>query len=220
MVKQILQKGWKDPVWSKLISAGILGLLTLPYNFVVSQNKNLSFSEVFISFWTYKIELWIALLIIFTVSFLYLLFKRNFKYSEETLALDRTQFNLIRNWNGMIDFAMEIKTHGFSSRPVKMERIKTMIEIIKESEKPDFFFFNPKLNKLKDNLITELKNLDSTLNGYIFGANNGHVSIPSEWEYQQPERMNEAIKKIKKQEDIFTETFQSFIMQGRKILEI
>lgn len=220
MLKRVIKNIWKDSVGGNLIATVLIAILTLLYNFIVSRYKNISFKEVFIEFWTYQIDLWLVLLFILTIVVLYSLIKSKFKYDEETLALDRAFFNQIRNWEGMVDLVLEIKSNGFSSRPVKFERIETMISIREESEKPDFHFFNPVLNKIKTRLLIELENLDSVLTGSIYGDNNGWLSIPSEWEFSQRERMLKAEIEIKKQEDIFTEVYQNFITQGRKILKV
>lgn len=220
MLKRVVKNIWKDTVGSNLIATVIIALLTLLFNFIVSRYKNISFKEVFIDFWTYQIDLWVVLVFFLTIIIIYRLRKSSFKYDEETLALDRTLFNQIRNWDGMVDFVLEIKSHGFSSRPVKFERIETMISIQEESEKPDFYFFNPVLNKIKTRLLIEFDNLNSVLDGNIYGANNGWLSIPSEWEFSQRERMLNAKNDIRKQEVIFTEVYQNFITQGRKILKV
>lgn len=220
MLKRVIKNVWKDSVGGNLIATVLIAILTLLYNFIVSRYKNVSFKEVFIDFWTYQIDLWIVLLLVLTIIVLYSLTKSKFKYDEETLALDRAFFNQIRNWEGMVDLVLEIKSHGFSSRSVKFEVIQTMISIQEESNKPDFHFFNPVLNKIKARLLIEFENLDSVLTGNIYGNNNGWLSIPSEWEYSQRERMLKAERDIKKQEDIFTEVYQNFIIQGRKILKV
>lgn len=220
MLKRVIKNIWRDSVGGNLIATVLIAILTLLHNFIVSRYKNISFKEVFIEFWTYQIDLWLVLLFILTIVVLYSLIKSKFKYDEETLALDRAFFNQIRNWEGMVDLVLEIKSHGFSSRSVKFEIIQTIISIREESEKPDFHFFNPVLNKIKARLLIEFENLDSVLNGNIYSANNGWMSIPREWEYDQRERMLKAKSEIKKQEDIFTEVYQNFITQGRKILKV
>lgn len=220
MLKRVIKNVWKDSVGGNLIATVLIAILTLLYNFIVSRYKNISFNEVFIDFWTYQIDLWIILLLILMIIVLYSLTKSKFKYDEETLALDRAFFNQIRNWEGMVDLVLEIKSHGFSSRPVKFERIETILSIQEESKKPDFHFFNPVLNKIKTRLLTEFENLDSVLTGNIYEKHNGWMSIPSEWEYSQRERMLKAESDIKKQEDIFTEVYQNYITQGRKILKV
>lgn len=220
MLKRVIRNIWKDSVGGNLIATVLIAILTLLYNFIISRYKNISFKEVFIDFWTYQIDLWIVLLFILITIVLYSLIKSKFKYDEETLALDRAFFYQIRNWEGMVDLVLEIKSHGFSSRPVKFERIETMISIQEESKKPDFHFSNPVLNKIKARLLIEFENLDSVLTGNIYSTHNGWISIPSEWEYTQRERMLKAESDIKKQEDIFTEVYQNFITQGRKILKV
>jgi hypothetical protein len=220
MLKQIAKKIWKDPVGGNLIASFLLGISTLLYNFIVSQFDNASFKEVFIDFWTFQIELWLVVLIFFAFMMLFSLFRSKFKYDEDTLALDRALFNKIRNWEGMEKLVMEIKSNGFSSRPVKFNRIETMIDFSEESKKPDFHFFNPTLNQIKDKLVIELSNLDSVLTGNVYSGNNNWVSIPSEWKYSQKDRMLKAMKDVKAQEDIFTEVYQNFITKGRTILKV
>lgn len=215
-----LQKIWKDPVWSKVISVAIISALTLIYNLILSQKEDSSFKAIFLELWTHKVELWIIALLILLIVFVNLTLNNAFQYTEETLSFDRNLFNRIRNWDGMTNLVMEIKTHGFSGRPVKMDRFETMIDIMEASNEPDFEFFNPKMNKVKNKLFEEFENLNSVLNKFIFGANNGFVSIPREWEYQQPDRMEEAFEKIKSQEEKFTEAYQNFISKGRRTLKI
>jgi hypothetical protein len=134
--------------------------------------------------------------------------------------MDRKLFKQISNGEGVLELILEIKGRGFSNHPVRMDRIETMIDLLEESKKPDFEFLNPKLDKLKFNVIKELKKLDEILSKYIFGANlDGWVSIPSEWEYEQRDRLEKAKSEISKQEDIFTYVYQKFITEGRKILK-
>ena len=137
MLKRVIKNIWRDSVGGNLIATVLIAILTLLHNFIVSRYKNISFKEVFIEFWTYQIDLWLVLLFILTIVVLYSLIKSKFKYDEETLALDRAFFNQIRNWEGMVDLVLEIKSHGFSSRSVKFEIIQTIISIREESERSE-----------------------------------------------------------------------------------
>lgn len=60
---------WNDPVWSKVIATLITLLGTLIYNFVIAKYRGKSFKQVFISFWTFKFELWVYVLFL-AISFL------------------------------------------------------------------------------------------------------------------------------------------------------
>ncbi|MDQ0065922.1 hypothetical protein [Chryseobacterium lathyri] len=218
---QLFQKIWKDSVWSKIISVIILAVVTFIYNALVAKDKNETILESLSQVLYFKVELWIFIVICLSVCLVLYFTKRQFKYDNETLELDRKLFNQISNGEGILELILEIKGNGFSSHPVKMERIETMIDLLEESKKPNFEFLNPQLDALKCKILDELSNLDSTLSNYVFGANlHGWVSIPSEWEYGQSERFNKAKSEIRKQEDIFTEVYQKFITEGRKILKV
>lgn len=221
MFKMAVQKVWKDPVWSKVISVGIVALLTLLYNVITATRQKTSLSIAFYNFWTYKISLWVASLLLSLLLAIHFLLKKNFKYDQETLELDRKLFHQLRYGNGIEDLILDIKSNCFSCRPVRFERISAIIEVLENSKKVDFEFFNPRLDKLKRDFIKELVNLDLTLDNYIFGMNNPEwVSIPSEWEFNQPERLREAQKIIAQKENAFTISYQNFISEGRKILKV
>lgn len=221
MNKRFLIKIWKDSVWSKIISVAILAAVTLTYNLLNSIINGMSFKMSFINFWAYKIDLWIPFLLITFFLIGHQFYTKRFKYDTDTLAVDRTLFNQIRSNHSMTDFFLDIKSNGFSSRPIRNERISTLINFILDSEKPDFEFINPHLNNLKSKLVKEFISFDLVLRDYIYGTNNSEwLSIPSEWEYDDPERMKQAIANIEKQENILTLTFQKFITTGRKILKV
>lgn len=221
MNSSLFQKIWKDSVWSKIISVIILALMTFIYNALVAKDKNETILETLSQVLCFKVELWIFIAICLFVCLILYFINRQFKYDNETLELDRKLFNQISNGEGIIELILEIKGNGFSSHPVKMERIETMIDLLEESKKPTFEFLNPRLDTLKCKILDELSNLDNTLSDYVFGASlHGWVSIPSEWEYGQSERFNKAKSEIRKQEDIFTEAYQKFITEGRKILKV
>jgi hypothetical protein len=55
---------WKDPVWSKVIATGIIGLIGFLYVVVESLTSELSFKESFINIMTSEISLYLVVLII------------------------------------------------------------------------------------------------------------------------------------------------------------
>lgn len=212
---------WKDPVWSKLISVGLLAIIALVYNFIKSWIEHTSLKHELLAFWTTKVDLWIVVIVVFAVViFAYYPYSR-FKYNQETLNVDRELFNRIRNEHAMPNLIIEIKTHGFSSRPVKMERIETLIDFLEDSRHPDYQFISPMLEKKKLKLIESFIELDSLLGNSLFGTGSGNwLTIPGEWEYEQPERMTKAIKKIHNAENEVTKLYQEFITFGRRELKV
>lgn len=141
------------------------------------------------------------------------------KYHDKALTLDQKLFDRIRYEDGTSELFLEIRSNGFSGRPVLFKRINTLLTLIEESRKPEFYFFNSDLNNLKDRLVKTLIILEDLTSQYLFGTErDGWLSIPSEWEYRQPEMMHEAQKKIKKQEKKVDLAFATFVKEGRRIL--
>src|SRR5690606_11836144 len=93
---------WKDPVWSKIIAAIIISIITIIYNLVKSYFSDTDFLTEFNKFWNLQIRLWLIFLILLIIYSIYFLFNSksnsiNFIYDNETLQMDRNLFNRIRN---------------------------------------------------------------------------------------------------------------------------
>lgn len=56
--KEFLLKIWRDPVWSKVISVGVLGVIGTIYALLESAMNNSSFTESVIDVLTIQIKLW------------------------------------------------------------------------------------------------------------------------------------------------------------------
>lgn len=191
------------------------------YNYFTAKQNDISFLTSFKSFWTQRVDLWIVILCLTVFLIAYYIVTRQFKYDEQTLQLDRNLFNQIRQNHSITELILEVKSNGFSTRPVKSEIISTIFYVTDDNKRPDAQFLNPKLQKLKNKVIQEFENLDSALSGNIYGTGNSEwLSIPSEWEFEQPDRMQKAIADIQKQENVLTKTYQEFITTGRKILKV
>ena len=52
----MIKKIWTDPVWSKVISVGIIGLLTLSYTKFISVTEKLTYKEAFNKILEIKVE--------------------------------------------------------------------------------------------------------------------------------------------------------------------
>jgi hypothetical protein len=77
----MLKKYWNDPVWSKVISAGIIAVFAFIISLVVSWVKSIStgktFGEQFVSFWTYKVDLWVFVPLIIVLLVIFYFVRRN-----------------------------------------------------------------------------------------------------------------------------------------------
>jgi hypothetical protein len=147
-----IKQTWKDPVWSKVISAGIIGLVILIYNFIFSLITNTDFKTNITAFWNLKISLWvvaviiIVLLTIFTLKKLFNRKRKNdFAYDEKTLELDIAFFNKVRNEMLTMQSIYWLRNNNFGGRSFQDDLLSPFDMIEVEMERPDYDFFNPKL---------------------------------------------------------------------------
>jgi hypothetical protein len=217
-----LKQIWNDAVFSKVIAVGLAALIAFGYSLIPTTAKK-SFKNEMMAFWTKKIELWLLLLLILFGLTVYLLIKKfkNFKYEIETLKLDKELFSQIRESYLTEEMMLAPKNFSFSSNPFLIDSLTNLFKISEENIKSNFEFINPLLEKRKQKLIKELNKLYEITSTYIFGTiNSGYLSIPSEWEFNDPERMQEAVSNISKQEKQLSETYDDFIKTGRRILKV
>jgi cbb3-type cytochrome oxidase subunit 3 len=222
-MRESFLKVWKDPVWSKVISVGIITLLGLAYNFIVN---GINYNSL-INFLTFKVDLWMILISICVIASLQFLNKKNkkkevetiFEYDEKTLALDIALFNKIRNhflpqsqinWLKYQDF-----TRGFYNTKLDIQ-----YEFIFESSNADFEFLNPDLENLKLILVQNIIDLDEAFTRYLFPASVYTMSIPREWETEQYERYCEAVDTIHCLVNDVSIQYDTFIKYGRKTLKV
>ncbi len=211
-----IKKIWKDDVWSGVISTGIVMLIGY-----VASNIDSRIKASLIKILSLKIELWIVLLVVAFVGIVFGLSTRRRHYDEKSITVDRDLFNKIRNDLEMTSLMAKVKVHSFSNAPIEIEQLTKLLSLLDENNKADFEFLNPTLNKLKENLIDELQLFELSASRYLFGVKGmpGWTAIPSEWESEQPERMQEAFTALQRNENRLAEAYQKFISEGRAILK-
>lgn len=219
MTESRLQKIWRDPVWSKVISVLIIAVSTVAYNFIVSEYKNVDFKTSFFNFWTLDIKLWviavssIGLIIFYSVVKYFKSRKiRPFEYDDKTLELDVSLFNRVRNdilpQDGTIYWLRHNNFAGFSFEGKYLEPL----DVIEwESEKSDFEFINPQLERIKQELVKEISEFNSLLYDNIFPSNTlaGRYSIPPELEIEEPRVFSEIVDSIHKKNSLFAQNMMN-----------
>jgi hypothetical protein len=212
-----IEKIWKDSVWSKVISTGIIGLIVF-----LAAKLNPNVPAGLYDIMKLKIDLWIVLLLVAFVVFIASFVKRKPGYDDASITVDRNLFNKIRNDLEMTSLIAQVKSNSFSNAPVEIEQLIKLLRPIEENNRADFEFLNPELNKLKNNFIDALGTFELSTSRYLFGVkgNAGWTSIPSEWEYDQPERMEEAFLTLQRNENKLAAAYQEFISKGRSILKV
>ena len=225
-MKETLIRVWKDPVWSKIISAVLLAFFAIIYNALIAHYNNTNFSLEFLKFWLMKIDLWIVVLIsITTYAISYYLNKPKVKvkfiYDSETLELDRKLFNHIRYELITKATLDDLYNNTFSSNSFEREKFNFINITLSESENPEFEFLNPELEFAKLELITAIEKFRSSSVGAIYSAPShgdiGFYGIPKEWD---TERFYAAMDKIELEEKNVFEKAERLIKLGRRILKI
>jgi hypothetical protein len=222
---ELLKKIWKDSVVGNLLSALILALLSVLYNFFLSLTSDTNFVTVFTDFWNQNIKLWKALcgLLVVLISISLIQKIRNkrkdkFRYDNDTLTLDKELYKKISKkilTQGMI---LDLRNQTFSSHSFPVEKLDWINCIIEENKKSDFEFYHPDIEILKNRMIAEIQNFDSVLDHNIFGAGqNGWVGIPREWEI---EKFYEAANTISGCEKAICEKYDDFVKACRNILKV
>lgn len=226
-MKEKFLKFWKDPVWSKVISAIIISLGILLYNIGYSIVSKVNFGTVLTEFFQTKIQVWILLLVVIllligTAIFNYL--KKDkpilFTYDDKSLALDISLFDKIRN--DLLDYEAIrwVRTNNFAGFSFYDKYLEPFDKILYDSDAADFEFLNPNLENLKVELITSIREFDSFLVPNIFSEGHNRLSVPSEWELEQYDRFIEAVDGIHSRAQILASKYDEFIKEGRKILKV
>lgn len=222
-----LKEIWKDPVWSKVISAGIISLLILIYNAIDVLATGKDFKTSVITFWNFKVSLWIIAIAIIILGIIFTIVKKikkvkkvEFIYDEKTLELDTALFNKIRNNMLTIQNIYWLRTNNFAGYSFRDELLRPFDLIEVEMERPDLDFFYPKLESLKEELLNYIRDFNSFLLPNVFSEGDQRLSVPSEWEMEQPERFNIAVEGIHKRAQSIAAKYDEFIKKGRQILKV
>lgn len=222
-MKKIFKKVWNDPVRSSFIATGFFALLSLIYSFIIPFTKNIDFQSAFLSFWTSKIQLWIILLFLIGLLFIIKIIKTNkqYVYKAGEVELDKILYLKIREeilpQNQTIDFLRHNNFAGFSfDRKILIDTDN----FEREKDNPNFHFFHPKLEIIKNELMGYIGQLNCLVATQTFPTPQGRQSVPSEWESEQPERFNKAVDDIHSINDRICSKYDELIINGRDILKV
>lgn len=233
-MKEKITTIWKDPVLSKIISAAIIGVVALVYNAIIAYSKNIDFYTVVTSFIKTDVKLWVILILLLFYLIVLIIRKKikknkevvienkevEFEYDDRTLKLDIDLFNKIRYellTHGNIQW---LRTNNFAGFSFKDDLLTPFDLIEIESSKADFEFLNPKLETLRKDLINDIIELNSLLLKNIFREGKTRLSVPSEWETEQPERFWTAVEEIHLRTQSIGKKYDELIKASRRILKV
>jgi hypothetical protein len=123
--KGIIRQLWTGPVWSKVISAGIIAFIVFLYSLLQTLLKDVSLTKVFIDTINYKIELWQFFVIVFVVLILFAIYykwrqrknKKVGKFNTEEVAGNFT-FRELHNslLTHKIDLPISLRSQEFGNQ--------------------------------------------------------------------------------------------------------
>ncbi|MEZ4803269.1 MAG: hypothetical protein R2797_10900 [Gelidibacter sp.] len=217
---------WKDPVMSKVISVGIIGLLSIIYNLIISLLNNVDFRIAFINFWNFKLKLWQVLVVVILLFLIKIFINkvsrqeyRQYIYDDDSLKLDINLFNKIRNellpQDGTISF---LRHHNFGASFIE-RTFDPLFNFAYESSKSDFEFLNPEIEKFKLELVDSIKKFNDLLTTNTFSNGPNSQSVPKEWIYEQTERHTKVVKELNDYADKICADYDNLIKLCRKILK-
>jgi hypothetical protein len=221
MNKSHFSKIWTDPVWSKVISVAIIALFSTFYITIKSYYQVKSLSQVFTELLNVKFELKYILIVIILAFIVYVIYSHfSFKYSDSSRASDIKLFDLIRekylDQNYTISF-LRSKDFGGSFMD---EDIKGLRDFINQCKNSDFKFLNPKLEKIKIQLLKEVDILVFYIGSKTFIEKPGIHQIPKEWSHTKKQEYNDAVKGMNSAADKICILYDNLIIKGRKELDI
>ena len=221
-LKSSLKKVWNDPVGSGLIVSLIIAILSIPFNWVVSLFKGITFKEAMELFIHTKVELWAVFLSIFTFWTVVGYIKKIFWYGSETLEQDRILYKKIKDNILTENLMMYPKGSVFSSQAFKGGIIERITEIIDENYKPSFRFHNPRIEKRKQKLVREVSNLYETTSNIICDMDDNFdlFHVPRDGIYKDPLVRKKAQDKIANVERKLSEAYDDFIIYSKRKLKI
>lgn len=221
---------WKDPVGSKIISAGIIALIAILYSTVKSIVTNDSFTDILKSLFNHRISILNLILILFGILILWIVWisikkskkPKSIKYNESHKVLDLELFDRIKTQllppDGAVGF---IRTNNFAGFAFRVEFLDDLYKFENEFSKPDFEFIDQEM----ENTLKELKNHTSKFTSFIrlntWSTSNKNINantVPPEWEFEQPERFWDIVNNIHSEAREICAKYDKLIKTGRRIL--
>ena len=222
-MRKLIKNIWKDSVGSKLIAAGLLGVISLIYSTIKSNTQTIDFKSALISFWTFNIPLWLIILILI-IAFVVIKIirqKRSFKYEQGELELDKKLFLDIRDnllpQNRTIGFLRYNNFAGFSFDDKMLEGIENYES---KRDDPNFHFFHPNLEKHRIEMLNKISQFTYIIAGETFPTPQGRQTVPPEWETEQPERFDKVVNDLHTLKNEICQTYDDFIKSGRNIFKV
>ncbi|MDR1762174.1 MAG: hypothetical protein LBR55_06965 [Bacteroidales bacterium] len=220
-----IKRIWSDAVWSKVISAMIIAAVALIFTTIKGLVSQVGFKVALLGLLNYEIKVWtiaLAALGLLVCWLAYYLVGKSFSYDEAYLEVDRKLFDRIRNsMLTQTEAISSLRFHDFTTA-FYSDWLTPLYDIKSENSKSDFEFFHPKVEQLKNKLLTSIVQFTGLIGANTFRLENSYSkrAIPEDWEYDHPEQFWQAVNSIHRAQKEVCKNYDKFIKEGRRILKV
>ncbi|AFM12535.1 hypothetical protein [Turneriella parva] len=229
-IRKRLLNIWHDPVLSKVVAAGIIGLLTIVGTLAYGYFSRLSLIPAFLSLLNLQVPIWLIGISLISIVLLRYLFRfllktksarKTVEYSPEFIPLDTVVFNQIREKllpaSGTIQFIRNFNFAGFS---FESERLDDLGNFEYECQNPNFGFMHPKLEEFRQTIKVLIREFEHLIALKTFPTESGRQTIPKEWEIENPKEFWAVVKRIHELSAAICLNYDELVNSGRRILKV
>ncbi|MPL81950.1 hypothetical protein SDC9_27884 [bioreactor metagenome] len=149
----MIKKIWNDPVWSKVISGGILLIIPAILSWIKTSSNHMSFMDNWIEVLNSPL-IWIIVAVLILI---YLLFrKKKFKYDEVSLNQDQSLLNQIITTDLPESFFNDYFRRCDLGSSFLQEHIRPLMDLENIRQNPQYEFNNPLLENIKKELLSDI----------------------------------------------------------------
>ena len=213
--KKILDNPWIIAIGSVIL--GYFLSLLIPILFISGEKQTIG--EILLN----RIDVPIYLIIILpllSVSLYILVCKLKFKYKDSQRESDIALFEEIKskyfNQDTNIRF---LRDHNFRGS-FNLDNIHPISAFQYKCKNSDFKFINPRLEKTRYQLTLIVDSFLDSIAVNTFPEHNDFQGVPREWERNNKERFENAVKDLNNSADEICIIYDKLIKLGRKYLEI
>lgn len=221
------KKVWKDPVWSKVISALILTLLASGYGTVKAYVTNAGLRDSVKSIFVSNIPLWCIALAVFVILIVHGMFvkyrrSRTFKYDNHSYENDKRLYDAMMNDltpHGSISFLRTNSFAGFSFHISSIKELEVFLD--KYSNDPHVEFFNPKIENEYKTLLADINQFQNLICINTFAVGKEDLqTVPPEWEEEKPKQFWAVVKDLHNAAQKVCDDYDRFVRLGMREIRL
>ena len=218
---------WKDPVWSKVISALIVALLASGYASVKAYITNAGLWDTVKSIFVSYIPLWCIVLTFFVILIVYgIIVKyrklRTFKYDNHSYENDKRLYDMVMKDltpHGSITFLRSNNFAGFSFHLSSIKELEVFF--YKYSDNPQAEFLNPKIENEFKTLLADIKSFQDLICYNTFAVGTDDLqTVPSEWEEEKPEQFWSVVNDLHSAATKVCDDYDRFVRLGKREIKL